>query len=79
MIQAQSSKRAMTFLCDHSYSEIEDLVEDLTPEEARTFWEIIKSNWRTVALRSGRGGRGTIMWTSLLRKMTLFERKAEEP
>lgn len=72
----RTTAKAMTFLNTHSYREIKNLVEDLTPDEAGTFWEIIKDNWRTVAIRSGRGGRGTMMWTSLLRKMVLFERKA---
>ena len=79
MIQPQSPQRAMTFLCEHSYGQIQELVEELTPEQAGTFWTLIEDKWRGVALRSGRGGRANMQWTRLLRKMTLFERKAKGP
>lgn len=79
MIQTQSPQKAMTFLHEHSYRQIQELVEGLTPEQAGTFWSLIEDKWREVCLMSGRGGRGRAQWTSLLRKMTLFERKAKGP
>ena len=78
MIQIQSPRKAMNFLNRHSYGQIQELVEGLTPEQAGAFWSLIEDKWRGVCLLSGRGGRGRAQWTSLLRKMTLFERKATE-
>lgn len=77
MISVQSPGKAMDFLNRHSYGEIMQLVEDLTPEEAGKFWSLIEDKWRGVCLLSGRGGRGRAEWTRLLRKMTLFETRSE--
>ena len=76
-MQFHNPQKAMDFLSSHSYGEIQQLVEDLTQEEAGTFWSLIEDQWRTVCFYSGKGGRGRAKWTSLLRKMTLFERKAQ--
>ena len=79
MIQIHSPQKAMDFLNRHSYGQIQELVEGLTPEQAGTFWSLIEEKWSGVCLLPGRGGRGRAQWTSLLRKMTLFERKAKGP
>ena len=65
----------MAYLVVASYRELELEVEQLPQDRAKRIWELIEPTWKGICYMSGRGGRGRVEWTRLLRKMGLIENR----
>ncbi len=69
-------------LIDHlimtPYRELKKTVANMPREQVKRIWTDIEPSFKGVGLRSGYGGPGTAEWTSLYRKMALFDKEDEE-
>lgn len=78
-LQKEASQEIMCYLIDTPYILLKKEVEEMTQEEAHKVWNKISINWTYVCRRAGGRGKVAQAWTSLLRKMTLIQRRAEAP
>ncbi len=75
--QQESRKKHMIYFIETSYYFVGKDVMELTPEEAKDKWSVLKGIFRDVCLRSGMGNRQSRdKWTSVMRKMILLRDKA---
>ena len=73
-----SERDVMINLIDKPYSLVKTEVEEMTQEDAKKIWAKISHNFNDVCMRSGTGrNKAARAWTSLMRKMSLIESKAE--